>query len=444
MAEPARRPFGVIFLLVLIDLIGFSIIFPLFPGILAHYLEVEGPDSLVGGLVQLLGAVPVVPGVAPEFLTTVLFGGILAALFSLLQFVGAPWLGALSDCWGRRPVLLLTSLGTALSYLLWVFAGQLWLLLVARILGGLMAGNISVASAAIADVTKPEERAKGMALIGLAFGLGFTMGPALGSLGAHYPPSSWWPDAAAWGLHPFSTPALLACALSLANAAWIYLRLPETLSPERRRAKGEREGRLFALFHPPTPAVARLYQVGLVYFLAFSAMEFSLTFLAAERIGYGPSEAWRIFAFIGVVLLVTQGGIVRPLARRVGEKPLALAGMVSGVTSLTVLAFVQPPWGWLFYVGLLFQGLSAGLVNPSLSAMASLYAGPREQGATLGAYRSLSALGRVGGPIAGAVVYWWLGSTTLYAGCALILLVPLALSFTLPPPRPPEGAPVAT
>jgi len=195
--QKRRSVMGVVFLTVFLDMVGFSIIFPLFPSILDHYLAVEGEASLVGDLQRWL------QGFADsDWAVIALFGGVLGSLYSFLQFLFAPVWGALSDRHGRRPVLLLTLGGTALSYLVWILAGGFALLVVARLLGGVMAGNLSLASAAIADTHEGKDRAKGMGMMGAGIGLGFVLGPAIGGLTAEWSRGLDWAAYSDLGLNP--------------------------------------------------------------------------------------------------------------------------------------------------------------------------------------------------------------------------------------------------
>ena len=240
-------PLGQVFLIVFIDLVGFSVIFPLVPHMLDHYLALEGPESFVGRLAGLLERIA---GAGAEAgteegsgLSTIavhaLFGGFLGSLYSGLQFLFAPVWGAWSDRHGRRPTLLVTLAGTAASYLIWFFSGSFLLLVLARLFGGMMSGNISTVSAVIGDTTSGKDRAKGMGIIGMAVGLGFILGPALGGLGAMLDLTQDWPGLADLGVNPFSVPAGIAFGLSAPNLLWVAMRFRETLPPEKRGQTGD-------------------------------------------------------------------------------------------------------------------------------------------------------------------------------------------------------------
>lgn len=440
MSAPAlpRRTLGAVFLTIFLDLVGFSLIFPLGPALLEYYLSHEvsgGPiGRTVAFLAEMVGATGE-PGGAPSFAVTALFGGLLGALFSFLQFLSAPVWGRLSDRHGRRPILLWTVGGTALAYGLWIFAGSFWLFLLTRVLAGAMAGNLSVATACIADATTPEKRARGMALVGVAFGLGFVLGPALGGYSSLFNVVEIWPSLAQWGLHPFSAPAALGFTLGAINLLWVWRGLPETFPKERRAAApaAGASSRLRLLTQPTEPAVRLTNLVYFLFILAFAGMEFSVTFLAAERLDYGPADNARLFIFLGVILLLVQGVFVRRYAHRIGERALARLGLASAFAAYAGLSFAHS--AAMFYLGLAFLGLAAGLANPMFSSLVSLYSPESRQGANLGAYRAAGSLGRVGGPLLGGLLFWWLGSKTLYLVAALWTIIPLALAFRLPEPK---------
>ncbi len=439
----SKSTLGVIFFTLFLDLVGFSIIFPLFPAMLDYYLpDGPGDGSLLGQLVGPLAAWAESSGAAdPRFMTAVLFGGILGSLYSVLQFLCAPLWGALSDRIGRRRTLLITVSGLALSYVLWCFAASFWLLVLARIIGGAMGGNLSVATAAVADVTSREKRSSGLALVGIAFGLGFIIGPAIGGLCAKIDLTSLLPELAAYGFNPFSVPALVSFALAGINLAWIAACFRETLPEDKRNTTdtAERKLQVFRLFQSPTPSIRRTNLVYLIFMLAFSGMEFTLTFLAVERFAFTPAQNGGMFVFIGFVLILVQGGLVRRLAGPVGEKSLATLGIILGICAFASLAFALELG--LFFVALGLMATAVGLASPTLSALVSLYSGDSDQGQALGIFRSAGSLARAVGPIGAAVVYFSFGSSTAYIFGALLLICPLILALKLPKPKKEKNVP---
>lgn len=421
--QPAdRKALGAIWLTVFIDLVGFSIIFPLFPAMLEWYLPREGQASALGWLIATLQAWT--PAAHRDFLVAVLFGGVLGSLYSLLQFAAAPVWGRLSDRFGRRNILLLTTSGTALAYLLWVFSGSFTLLVLSRLLGGCMAGNLAVATAAIADVTARSNRSKGMALIGVAFGLGFICGPAIGGSAALIDLSNA-DSTRAFALNPFSFPALCAFALALLNCLWVWRAFPET-----RTASAPAARQPFRL-GSAIPEVQRALRVYFVFLIAFAGMEFTLTFLALERLAYSPTQMIRVFLFVGITLAVTQGWFVRKYARRIGEHRMVVGGLLAGSCGLALLAIAQASLP--FYLGLACLGIGIGTASPALTAMVSLFAPADQQGAELGAFRSTGSLARACGPLLAALLFWALGSTTAYfIGTALLAAAAILALRSLP------------
>jgi MFS family permease len=432
-ARSPRAPVGVIFLTIFLDLVGFSVIFPLFPALLKHYLPTA---DQAGWLAEVVAWLRHISGGASSLSVEVLFGGLLGSLYSVLQFIFSPFWGRLSDRVGRRTVLLFTVAGTALSYLLWIFAGQFWMLIVARGLGGVMAGNVSVGSAAIADVTTAEKRSRGMTMVGIAFGLGFILGPALGGWLSLYDLSQSFPGGAAYGINPFSACALGSFGLAVLNYFWVLTRFPETLPPEKRAAAiaaESKEGRLHAIFQPDLPAIKRTNLVSLFYTIAFSGMEFTLTFLAAERYAYTPEKMVLIFLFMGLVMVIAQGWLGRKYIPRLGERRSAVIGLGCGTAGFLLLAFA--PNIEVFYFGLAVFAVSSGLTSICLPALVSLYSNATRQGRDIGAARAAQALGRAIGPLFSAVIYFRAGPAVSYTAGALALLIPIWLATRLPIPR---------
>lgn len=430
---------GIIFTTVFIDLIGFSIIFPLFPSMLEYYLGREGPGSLLTKLIGWLDSMTLTGSSDTSFYTTVFFGGILGSIYSLLQFVFSPIWGSISDRYGRRPVLIFTLAGTALSYLIWIFSGSFLLLVISRILGGVMSGNLAVATAAVADVTSKENRSSGMVVIGIAFGLGFIIGPAIGGFSSLIDLTHLDPRLENFGINPFSFPALFAFVLAAANLVWAICRFKESLPHHNRISSISlyRIERFTGIFSKGGTANKKTNLIYFIYITAFSGLEFTLTFLALERLHYNPEDNVWMFVFIGIILILTQGGIVRKLAPKTGERHLARAGFISGMAAFVFLAFAGGSIP--FYAGLALIALSAGLVTPTLSALASLYSTEREQGSNLGTFRSAGALARTVGPLLAATIFWLFGSGTSYICGAFVLIIPLLLSWHLPAPDKQEA-----
>ncbi|MCF3648302.1 MFS transporter [Synoicihabitans lomoniglobus] len=435
-AQPRPLSLGVIFLTLYIDLIGFSIIFPLVPDILQHYLGVEGSTGVLGGLVNFTEHIAQMLGKDRNF-AAVLLGGALSSIYALLQFVFAPYWGAKSDQRGRRHVLLMTVAGTAASYALWVFSGSFWLFVAARFLGGVFGGNISVATAAVADVTSRQERAKAMGLVGAAFGLGLVTGPAIGAITAQWNLLDAHPQWAAWGLHPFSVPALFSLGLAVINFIWVRARFDETLQDENRTgrpAKLELKHPLRAIRDLPSPAVQRINCIGFTFALAFCAMEFSLTFLGADRFGFTAKQNGIMLGYLGVCSIITQGMIVRKLLKRQSETRVLKTGLILATVGFMFVGI--SPNVTVLYIGLGILALGAGFVNPATSGLISLYSADDEQGRALGIFRSLGSLARAITPVLAGVVFWVVSGTAVFGAAAALALGSWSLARTLPPPQP--------
>ncbi len=433
-ARTATASMGVVFLVLFLDLVGFSIVFPLYGAMMDYYQAQDaGLFKLVTDWIHGL-----VPHAGREQQAAV-FGGLLAAIYSGIQFVVAPMWGRLSDRIGRRPVLLLSIFGTTTAYALWIFANHFIILLISRVIAGVMTGNVSVANAAVADISTPQTRSKGMAFVGMAFGLGFILGPAIGGfawiIGRHTP--GLWPN-------PFAAPALVACALSAINLAMAVRRFKETLPPERRVVAPERTRTInpVELVSPALgPGVARINLAFLLHTLLFAGMEVTLVFLSAQRLGFTPAGNAGLFCWMGLLSAAIQGGVFRRMVGRIGPKPLTVAGLALMIPGFLAIALVDPwPHTWLLVLATTILAGGTGLVFPGLSAMASLAGDARRQGWVMGTFRSAGSLGRAVGPLLGALTYFVYRPAGPYLVCAAGMLIPVAMIATLRFSAPPSEA----
>jgi MFS family permease len=434
-----RRTLALIFLTVFMDIVGFSIIIPLFPHLLDYYITAEGAT---GSLVRTLMAVAQWIGGDVAFqkkvLLPVLFGGLLSSLYSGLQFVFSPIWGSLSDRLGRRRILTITLAGSALSYILWIFAAHFWVVVLTRLVCGMMAGNIAVASAAAADITDEKERTKGMAVVGIAIGLGFLCGPIIGAVSAPVPPSQGMPvpvmpeAALAWNL--FSWPALVSACMAGLNFLLVLLYFPETLPPERRAGADAVRPSIFDLAKVESSAVRRTSLANLIYQIAFTGMENTVVFLTFALFAYKPGDNATLFLFNGGCMIVAQG-MARQLVKRLGQRRVVITGMVCALVAFALVACIPQPeggdpakmaaWGkGAFYLGMGLISFATGLILPSISSLASLYSSPSDQGRNLGILRSAGSLARVVGPITAALIYFKTGSHAWVYVCATLLMLP--------------------
>jgi MFS family permease len=425
--DKPRSVLGLVFLTVFLDIVGFSILFPLFPSMLEFYLGAEGEGSVIGRLVAFLAEL--VDG--NQFHVSVLFGGLLGTIYSVLQFLFSPIWGGLSDRIGRKPTLVITLIGTVVGYLLWIVSHSFALLLVSRVINGIAAGNISTASAAVADTTTSKDRAKGMGIVGMAIGLGFVVGPAIGAFLVSFPIFDLSTESSTW-LHPFSAAAIASAVLGIINLVWVLTRFQETLPAEKRGVASERAGihpfkRLSQLNYP---GLRRLNFLYLYYLSAFAAIEFTLTFLAVERFDYTPADNGYMFVFVGLTIAFVQGGIVRRVAPKYGERKVGLIGLILTFPGFVLIGICETET--MLYLGLFFMAVGSALVMPCLSALASHYTPLDRQGLSLGVFRSMGSLARAVGPLVGGALFWKFGSETPYLLGAAFLLLPVLMARGLP------------
>jgi MFS transporter, DHA1 family, tetracycline resistance protein len=383
----------ILFLIVVVDLIGFGLVIPLLPFYAERFAA------------------------SPQEVTA------LMAVFSLMSMLTAPIWGRLSDRVGRRPVLMISMAAAALAYLWLGFADALWMVFAARALAGACAGNIAAANAYVADVTPPEGRAKGMGMIGAAFGLGFIIGPALGGVVAGN-------NLATANLR---APGLIACALSVTALLGVVFLLKESL-PEGAAAR-PRRSRITALRDALGRAVlARLLAIFFLTILAFAGMESTFALWAMAQLGWGPAQTGYLFAYVGLLSAVMQGGLIGRLTALFGEEKLLVAGLASIAAGLLVLPLSRDlP---LLLVATSGLALGMGAMQPSLNSLISRRAGASEQGEVMGVAQSVGSLSRVLGPLLAGALFAGFGRESPYF-CGMVLVVAAALiGWRLPPADP--------
>lgn len=362
-----KSPQIVLFLTVFLYLVGFGILIPLTP----HLSRDLGATSTQAGL--------------------------LMATYSVMQFLFSPFWGRLSDRIGRKKILLICLIGESLSYIAFAFSRSLEALFVARALTGFFGASLSTANAAMADITGDQDRSKGMALIGAAFGLGFVVGPALGGGLALLSEN--------FSTDPFYKTTFVSLSVSVLfflTFLFAIKKLPETLSVENRIKKAK--GRWFILIDKlQKPALAPIMFTFFLLTLSMASMEATLVYFMADRFEWTLKETSFGFAYIGVVLVFTQGFLVRKLLPKLGERKILFYSIPIFILGMALIA----PANTVFIMGLSMTliALGIGQSNPSLSGATSLLADPGEQGATLGANQSLASLGRILGPAIGGYLY---------------------------------------
>lgn len=331
---------------------------------------------------------PVLPELIVQFrhgdvASAALYVGLFATLWAAMQFVFSPLIGAASDRLGRRPVILASNLGLGLDYLLMAVAPTLGWLFVGRLVSGITSSSYPTAGAYIADVTPPAERAGRFGMLGAAFGLGFTVGPAVGGL---------------LGSIDLRLPFWVAAALSLANTAYGYFILPESLPPEGRRAFSLRSANIFGSLRLLAGGSGLLALAAIVVMMGLAHESLPNTFVlfTDQRHGWSQSQIGLVLAAIGVGSVVVSMLLVRPLVHKLGERRTALFGLACGITGFLWFA-LAPSGGW-FLAGIAFLALS-GIANPAIQALMSHRVAPAEQGRLQGALGSIRAMTGMAGPV---------------------------------------------
>jgi DHA1 family tetracycline resistance protein-like MFS transporter len=401
-----KASLGALFLTVFLDLVGFGLVVPFLPDLARREM---GASDLVAPL--------------------------LGTAYSLMQFIFVPVWGRLSDRVGRRPVLLWSIAANVLGMTLLGLAPNLCLLFAARIWSGIATANIAVAQAYVADATPPEGRARGMGMIGVAFGLGFILGPFIGGELGQFVLLG----------RQGTLAGLTAAALSLANLVLAFLLLPESL-PADLRVRRSRPGFALGLndlrFAMRVGGVPLGLAINFLVIFWFAGMEQTFAMFTDDSFGMNVAATGQVFAFVGIVAALVQGGLVHPLTRRFGEGRLVQAGAVS-----LAVAFALVGWSAslgnlgraVLFVGAGLIAFGSGLLNPSVSSYVSRRADSVSQGVTLGAFQSAGALARVFGPAGGGFLYENIGKAAPYflgsAGMMAAAVLALALDPIARPPR---------
>ena len=392
VASTTRRPLALVFVIMLLDVVGLTILFPVGAFLVRRY----------GGQAILVT--------------------LLSALYAGAQFCAAPLLGRLSDRFGRRPVLLASVLGSAAGYLLFGIGGALWVLLLSRVVDGLTGGNMSAATAYIADVSRPEERARNFSLIGMAWGVGLVLGPALGAV---------------TGQIRLELPAFVAAGLSLASAGLCFRFLPESLPAARR----DRSPFLLSDLNPFAAILRALRRPGLLaplvalslFDVTFSGVNGTEALFLIQRFAVEPWQLGALLVGVGVSVAAVQALGVRRLVPRHGERAVA-AGALS-VQALASLATFLAPGIVVAFPIILVRNAASGFVFPALGALVSAQVGDRGQGELLGVTTALASVMSVLGPLGAGVVHdhvmpgaaYWMGAILLAAAAALTVRLPVSV-----------------
>jgi MFS transporter, DHA1 family, tetracycline resistance protein len=356
--KAGRSPaFIFIFITVLLDMLSIGIIIPVLPKLIL---------SFMGG----------------EFSSAAKMVGIFMSVWAFMQFIASPVMGAMSDTYGRRPVILMSNLGLGLDYLIMALAPALWVLFVGRVLAGIFSATISTAQAYITDITLPEKRAAAFGMLGAAFGMGFVLGPALGGVLGHY---------------DLRLPFFAAAAMSLANFVYGYFILPESLPKNLRVPFRLRSANPITSLRllTRTPQLARLGFIGFLFQLSHHVLPACAVLYMGYRYNWQEREVGLVLAGVGVAAMIVQGGLIRPVVSAIGEKNALMLGLFMGAIGFWIYGFA--PTGMLFLIGVPVMAMW-GLAQPSASALMTREVEADEQGRLQGANASLMGLSGLAGP----------------------------------------------
>lgn len=387
---------GFIFITLLIDVTGLGIIIPVFPTLITELID--------GNLSE-----------ASEW------GGWLTFAYAIMQFIFAPILGNLSDRYGRRPVLLFSLLGFGLDYIFLAFAPTIWWLFLGRIIAGITGASFTTAAAYIADISPPEKRAQNFGMIGVAFGLGFIIGPVIGGLLGQFGPR---------------VPFIAAAALSLLNAIYGYFVLPESLPKDhRRKFEWKRANPVGSLMHlKKFPAIGGLIISLILIYIAAHAVQTTWSFYNMEKFKW--NEAWVGYSlgFVGLMIAIVQGGLIRVVIPRLGQERSVYAGLLLYTLGLVLFAFATS--GWMMFV-FIIPYCMGGIAGPALQGIISGYVPQNEQGELQGALTSLMSVTTIIGPLMMTYLFAYFTSEkapVLFPGApflmgALLMLVSTVLAM---------------
>ncbi|KAI1615358.1 MFS transporter [Exophiala viscosa] len=408
--QQRKKILRVLFISLLLDLISFTFILPLFPSLLTFYRSLEThPSSALNRILHYLNAykqsfaVPI-----NEKYDIVLLGGALGSLFSFLQAIASPIIGRASDKYGRRTALLWSMCGNIASVALWCVAVDFRTFLLSRIVGGLSEGNVQLATAIATDISTGEQRGSTMALVGACFSVAFTFGPALGAALA---------SVTTVIANPFATAAGFSLLLIVVETLYLYYALPET-RPAKPSTSTKSAAGAKILKHTNRPAL--LNAIHFFFLLPFSGLEFSLPFLITSVLypdHPSPSKLnGRLLGFVGLIASLLQGSVVR----RLPPLTVVKVGMVSCTIAFFLLSRVEDSTG-LYCAGALLAVTSATVVT-GLNSLGSFEAKESNRGEVLGSLRSWGQFGRALGPIVFCSLFWWVGRETVYVvgGCCML------------------------
>ncbi|KAF9534216.1 MFS general substrate transporter [Crepidotus variabilis] len=453
----------IVFLSLVLDLFAFTIPLPLFPRLIQWYTERESsiPNGFLSRTLQFVTAFRSLfykSGAHSKRWDVVLLGGLMGSVFSTLQFLVSPRIGALSDRYGRKPILLLTMIGNLLSALIWIQSTTFASYMLSRVVGGLSEGNVQLAIAILSDVTSPETRSKALAQVGIAFAICFCIGPPIGAYFASRPlPTSW--NTYGIDLNVYAAPAFLTFVLLAAETAFLFFALPETrgkgkipgvpaltkLATKNGHINGKEPAKPTRTVESRLGLLKSLRRLHFFYLAIFSGVEFTLTFLTFDLLDWSNTQNGMLIGSIGIISALLQGGYVRRSMSKVGEGKMAARGVFSCALALVFLAllprYVENQLSLamkLLQLSAVCMAFTSATVVNALTSFASLQCDQGHvdevtgkvteehpqlaKGKSLGQFRSSGQLGRAIGPLLACASYWTFGPSATYAVSAVAML----------------------
>ncbi|KFY47307.1 hypothetical protein V494_00062 [Pseudogymnoascus sp. VKM F-4513 (FW-928)] len=416
------RVLKVVFISLLLDLISFTFILPLFPRLLEFYrslepTDIDSPPTVLTSVLRSLNSYKnAFSRPIDSRYDIVILGGALGSLFSGLQAIAAPIIGTLSDKYGRRKALLISMCGNIASVLLWLLATDFRTFLLSRIVGGLSEGNVQIATAIATDISDDKQRGATMALVGACFCIAFTFGPALGA---------YLSTISLVAANPFATAAGFSLFLIVVETIYLFFCLPETLPSITTDASPTSASKPKETPSAPirTNSHLLLNSTHLTFILVFSGMEFSLPFMTHDLFHYSASSNGRLLGYIGLIASILQGGVTRRLPPLVCVR----LGVLSCLVAFIILSTTTTVIG--LYAASTLLAVTTATVVTGLNALSSFEAGEGERGGKLGNLRSWGQIGRAIGPLAFCSLYWWAGRNIAYQSGAVAMTVVVGFVF---------------
>uniref|UniRef100_A0A0K0EV91 BcDNA.LD28419 (inferred by orthology to a D. melanogaster protein) n=1 Tax=Strongyloides venezuelensis TaxID=75913 RepID=A0A0K0EV91_STRVS len=423
-----NKSLAILTIILTLDLIAFASILPLFPSIFEKYSATNDNDLLLKYMntsITLLQDFLHIP--SDSRYNLVLYGGSLGFLYSLLQFFCFPLFGGLSDIYGRKPILIVSIIGSLISYILWYFADSFTIFFLSRVVGGLTKASTSISIAISADICDNKKKVKGIALIGIAFSVGFIIGPLIGAI----------LSATTMNTRKDIPVAIFSIFTSVIELVIVILFLKETLLIRKQKINHIYQkvvlyinpkslfnyeaivGSISKKRHENIKNLSRYY---FMYLFFYSGLEFTLSFLTHQKFSFTSSDQGKMYFYIGILMIILQGGILRRIPSERQLKTVLIAILII-IPSYVVIAFSNNMVG--FGIGLTMYSIASAFIVPCLTSMVAEMCSDSNKGTTMGVFRSLGALARAIGPIFTSSIFWLMGSTFCYCFIGILFIFPL-------------------